>query len=1262
MSSSPSISRRGSQATTITNGFSQNDGTNDVLEPLAIIGFGLEYPQDAKTPEGFWRVLKEKRDVMTEWPSDRLNLDAFFYRDEGQKQQKLVAGAHFLTEDLGAFDASFFEISATEAMAMDIQQRKLLEVTYHAFENAGIPMDKFYGSKTGVYSGSMSDDYQQILAKDIDYIPKYSASGVAKTMVANRLSWFYDFHGPSICMDSACSSSLMAFDFACQGLRNRDCNMAVVTGSSLAFAPDGTLSLMKMNFLSPYGRCHSFDDRADGYSRGEGFGVVIIKRLGDAIRDGDTIRAVVRSNGSNQDGHTPGVTQPSREMQAALIRETYTKADLDIADTRFFEAHGIDCVPHQKKYTGTEPAHPWGIRLRPKLSAVSLGQPGHQKNPFMCGGALKSNIGHLEGGSGLAAVIKTVMVLEKGIIPPNANFENLNPSIDADFHNLKFPTKITPWPSTGLRRASIASFGFGGSNSHVVLDDAYHYLSSRGLEGIHSTYLAPPSWSLIANVSRSRLTLNGYCDDPVSLNGSSTNRINGHYQESVTYESTAMAKIDSTNSNEITPIVESPHDRLLILSAADEPGIKRLAEAYESYFESFASEDPAAYEKSIDNLCYTLCARRSSLSWKSYAVVNSLESLEALSCTLSKPMKTRQNAETVFVFTGQGAQYRNMGRSLFSYAVFRDTIERFDEELLQLGCTWSVSDVLKRQRSSVDINDPEISQTTTTALQIALYDLLQVLGVQVSLVVGHSSGEIAAAYASNALSLKSACKVSYYRGKCASSLKLPRAQTPGVMMSVDLSEAEMQKAAEEFMANHPSRGVPYIACVNSPLNVTVSGDEETIDALQGVLDARKVRTRKLNTGVAYHSPHMKAIAQDYASNLVSIEVAEGVKGIDPPIMVSSVSGKYVQDLHHVCTADYWVANLLSPVQFSKAMSVICSKMVKTRTRRLGEPKLDVHDIVEIGPHSPLRRPILDCLEHHGVPQVHSRYHSALSRGSPAIRCVLNLIGELYARGYPVNVQKANEIGGKAPRNLRLLTDLPYYPFNHSKRYWHEPAISRNARLRNGAAIHELLGVPVPDWNPLEPRWRKFFDLNEMPWIGHHQVNGRIIYPAAGMVTMALQGAQQVADLNRRIAAYQIRDAVFTAPISIGKTDKNEVQLHMRLDQAHTDQHTTSLEFRVYCMGETGWFQNCSGNVQVLYQKDDEYNSNSATLHHEAAFYQRKYSEALQRSTINVPKKKITGLPFSPWMIWLGTGEAKLLALSGVFNGLLKTPSMIVSRI
>ncbi|CAN8097860.1 unnamed protein product [Discula destructiva] len=1176
---------------------------DDPLEPLAIVGFSFKYPQDADTTEGLWTILKEKRDVMTEWPKDRINLEAFFYKDEGQEQNKFVRGAHFVKEDLGTFDATFFGISATEAMAMDIQQRKLLEITYHALESAGISMEEVYGSKTGVYSGSMADDYQQMLFKDVDDMPKYAASGAAKTMLANRISWFYNLHGPSFSLDSACSSSLTAFDFACQGLRNGDCEMGIVTGSSLVFAPDGTLGLIKLSMLSTDGRCFSFDDRANGYSRGEGFGVVLVKRLSDAVRDNDVIRAVVRSTGSNQDGRTPGVTQPSTKMQAALIRETYQKAGLDFNETRFFEAHG----------TGTPLGDP--------IEAAAIGsvfRTARSPDEPLYVGALKSNLGHLEGGSGVASLIKTILVLESGIIPPNANFENINPRIDADFHNLRFPTQSIPWPCSGLRRASIASFGFGGSNSHVILDDAYSYLLSRGLEGHHNTSPRVPEASQIRSTQQNGL--------PNGINTVPKHRCDTESNAKTWFKTTSGGS--SSEPGILVPNPRDNSDKLLVFSASDESGIKRLAETYASYFESHLPKDEKEQRQLLDSFAYTLCERRSRLPWKSFAVVNSAEMLTNLEDHVSKPVMAEPNAKAVFIFTGQGAQYRNMGVDLLQNPTFRSTIELFDEELAKLECTWSVADVLSRHDSSTDIDDPVYSQTMTTALQIALYELMKTLGVQAALVAGHSSGEIAAAYAAGALNLASACRVSYFRGKCASALRSQSIANPGAMMSVDLSAQEMQHYVQGSVGNQQS--TLHIACINSPTNVTISGDEAAIDAIEVTLAAQNVYTRKLNTGVAYHSPYMKDAARTYAEELAHLE--RGAKSGTRATLISSVSGDYVHDLDMLCTADYWVANLMSPVQFSRVMSLVSSVMGKKKTRKLGKPRLDVKDIIEIGPHAALRRPILACLEHNGVPESKTRYHSVLFRHTPSTSTILKLIGELYSSNYPVKVHKAVEIGNVFPESPKLLVDLPSYPFNHSRSYWYESAISKHSRLR--APQHELLGIPVADWNPLEPRWRKVFDCTEMPWIAHHQVNDTIIYPAAGMVAMAIQGSSQIADPTRRVSAYEIRDAVFTAPITIRKTETSEIQMHMRLDRNHKDKNSTSLDFRVYSASATGWFQNSSGNVQILYETEQS-EATQALQVRENLFFQQRYAEALRKCALDVPKTKLydqlrsNGLHYGP---------------------------------
>lgn len=798
---------------------------------------------------------------------------------------------------------------------------------------------------------------------------------------------------------------------------------------------------------------------------------------------------------------------------------------------------------------------------------------------------------------------------------------------------MQFPLECTPWPCSGLRRASVASFGFGGSNSHVVLDDAYHYMAFRGIKGTHYTSITPSIAYVGLEAGETHHAANSSPGMHVCM---STNEGNETIAKPKENGLASFKKIDEAQTQ--------PH-KLLVLSANDEKGVERLAAKYQEYFQNHqdALREQPDY---VRHMAHTLCSRRSTLPCKSFAVIDSVECLTRLSSLIVKPLIAGLNAKTVFVFTGQGAQYHKMGAGLLASPSFKRTIERFDEELTRLGCTWSVSSLLLQQdEEAFDIHDPEYSQSAATALQMGAYDLLQDIGVKVALVVGHSSGEIAAAYAAGALSLRSACRVSYFRGKCASTLKRDMASKPGAMMSVELSESEARRALASFGTSHPGQDVPHIACINSSSNVTVSGDEASIDLIQVTLTSQQVHTRKLSTGVAYHSPHMQAIAKQYAEKIGSLE--PDIQGLGAsqadkrPIMISSVSGQYIDDITRICTSEYWVQNLLSPVQFSAAMSIVSAAIGSKKTRKLGQPKLDVQDVVEIGPHSALRRPILECLDSNGVHQPRARYHNILSRGQPAVPCLLDLVGRLYTRGYHVRVQEANEMHtGHATKALRLLPDLPSYPFNHTKSYWGESAISKHARLRNGVALHELLGIPVPDWNPLAPRWRKFFDVSETPWIGHHQVNGKIIYPAAGMIAMAIEGATQVADHDsgKRITAYQIRDAAFIAPISISKSERTEAQLHMRLNPAQSDQHLTSFDFGVYSAGSNGWFQNCGGTIQVLYNKVDGLSGGQAAVaarQRESLYYQQRYSECAKNSVYPVPTRKMyaqlwsNGLQFGP---------------------------------
>ncbi|GME62534.1 hypothetical protein NX059_007680 [Neofusicoccum parvum] len=540
----------------------------DKVEPIAIIGLSLKFPDDATSAESFWKMLAAGRSASKEIPPERFNVDAFYHPDPERLDSFHVRRAHFIEEDLAAFDAPFFNMSPAEAQGLDPQQRGLLEGTYHALENAGIPIRAIAGSNTSVHVASFGRDWDAMISQDTEFQSKYTATGTGSSMLSNRISHFYDLRGPSLTVDTACSSGLYAFHLACQSLRLGESEIGIVSGSNTYLSPHAmSVPLSNAGFLSPDGRCYSFDHKANGYARGEGFGTVIIKPLRNAIRDGDTIRAVVRASGVNQDGRTPSITQPSAVAQAAMIRATYAAGGLDFGTTQYIEAHG----------TGTSVGDP--------LEAQAIGEVFRDSRDAvpLHVGSVKTNIGHLEGASGLAGLLKTVLVLEKGLIPPNVGFEKPNPSIDTEF-----PTQLTPWPTAGLRRASVSSFGYGGSNAHVVMEDACNYLRIRNLKGHHSSV--------------------DFADYPDSgSNGVKNGQSNG---------------ITAGNLNGNTGI---GFKGLLVLSAADEQGPQRQADALQKHFATTSFEDHST--DNFMNTLQTLYQRRSSLDWRSFAIAGSTDEL-----------------------------------------------------------------------------------------------------------------------------------------------------------------------------------------------------------------------------------------------------------------------------------------------------------------------------------------------------------------------------------------------------------------------------------------------------------------------------------------------------------------------------------------------------------------------------------------------------------------------------------------------------------
>ncbi|KAJ6789982.1 hypothetical protein PWT90_02938 [Aphanocladium album] len=1091
---------------------------DDGAMPIAIVGIGCRFPGGASTPEAFWENIVNKKSARKETPPDRFNIDAFYHPHSDKNGTLNCRAGHYLDEDMSAFDAPFFSISPAEARSMDPMQRMLLEVVYEATESAGMPIESLAGTETGCFVGCFTTDYDQIAKRDPELLAKYHSIGTGPSILSNRLSYVFDLKGPSFTLDTACSSSLVAVHLACQSIRAGESKMAIVGATQAILNPDTMIGMSNLHFLSPDARCHAFDSRANGYARGEGMAALILKPLHDAIRDGDTIRSVVRGTAVNSNGKGPGITVPSRESQVALIRTAYEQANCDPALTQYCEAHG----------TGTPVGDP--------LEAGAIGdvfgssrKSGEEGRLFV--GSVKTNIGHLEGASGLAGIIKAVMSLEKGLIAPNIWFEKGNPDIDFNGLRIRIPTEVTPWPTSGLRRASVNGFGYGGTNGHVVLDDAYHFMRDRGLCGNHRT-----------SVSHT----NG-------IVGSSTQ--------------------------------QERQFRIFQLSARESSSVMESAKSLAAYVESL---QPGG-EDWMEDLAFTLSQRRSRLEFANAVVASTAAELVTGLRDIKTGERLTEEIKLNFIFTGQGAQWFAMGRELLQYPVFRRTLEACDAFIKAFGSSWSILVEMCKNKDTSRINEPEISQPLCTALQLALLALYASWNVYPSRVVGHSSGEIAAAYAIGVLTLNEAMAVAYFRGLLSS--KVATLGYTGGMMAVGLSEKE---ALGEIEALGPDVGAIGVACINSPKNVTLSGDVAVLDKLQTSLVARRVFARKLQVSTAYHSSHMLVIADEYERSISNIGTKVSETKTDVT-MFSSVTGRAVTS-SYMLGAEYWVKNMVSCVRFSDALAEVC---------KASGPN-DV--LVELGPHAALSGPakhIMTGLVEESEPQnkwTSLRYHSALIRGQSASFTALSVAASLASLGYPASLVCANNIDASANQSRLVISDLPTYRWNRTRKYWDESRLSRDYRFRQFARA-DLLGAPAFDWNPMEPRWRNFIRLSEQPWVRSHTVQGSIVYPATGYCCMAFEAAAQLHALaaktaNARVSEFGIRSLAISRALVIPETEDGiEVIFSMQLKQGdNATALTKGVGFRIFSYTtKDGWAEHCQGVVFAKPKEDKKF----AGTRHEA---------------------------------------------------------------
>ncbi|KAF7883709.1 uncharacterized protein EAF02_005629 [Botrytis sinoallii] len=682
------------------------------------------------------------------------------------------------------------------------------------------------------------------------------------------------------------------------------------------------------------------------------------------------------------------------------------------------------------------------------------------------------------------------------------------------------------------------------TNSHCIVNDAYHFLKLNSFVGNHNTIFDPQICEDDSESEEKAYVRTAFLDVLMI-----------HYADFW-----SVTQVNGLTAKSCNPVSDP---QLLVFSAVDMDGIGRLAEAYSSYFAGHALQTQINQLSLLRNLAYTLSFRRSALTWRSFVVTDSLTDVMDLSIKLSSPIRAASSLGVAFIFTGQGAQYSRMGMTLLSFPAFCNTFKKAEEVFRQLGCTWCLSATLYRSATCAN-------RITSRIWYIAYY------------CVGHSSGEIAAAYACGGLSFESACKVAFFRGQVAKKIRHSY-KHPRAMISINLAEFEVQPYLAEALGLSNS-GSLTVACVNSPCNVTLSGLEREIDLLQQQLNTDGIFGRKLKTGVAYHSPQMNDVADEYSELLQTLAI--GQTPLSPILMISSVTGERIFDLESLSQAQYWVGNMVSQVNFSKAYDDLVATAISSPKRKLGAKNrsFEVCDVLEIGPHPALQRYVKEISERLS-PKSGLRYHSTLSRNTSSAIAMKELAGRLSSLGYKINFDCVNEPQNSCDSRKKLLVDLPEYPFNHSRSCWHEPRRRQELIFRKHPEL-ELLGTPISDGNLLESRWRKIFDPTRVSWIQDHKVNGKVIYPATGMMVMAIEASKQMVAKDQKINGFRLKDVIISSPIQIsGQDPKTEAQLCMRSLQNSSDKDCTSSEFRIHAINNGHWKEVCRGIIQVEHQTD-----------------------------------------------------------------------------
>ncbi len=1010
-------------------------------EPLAIVGMSCRYPGGVHSPQDLWELVAEGVDAICPFPADRgWDLERLSDPDPERLGASSTQRGGFLG-DAGDFDADFFGINPREALTMDPQQRLLLEGAWEAIEDAGIDLAALKGSQTGVFAGVSSSGYGPGPFTPVAGLEGYQLTGTTDSVVSGRVSYTFGLEGPAVSVDTACSSSLVALHLACNALRSGECSLALAGGVTVLAASGVFVSFSRQGGLSPDGRCKSYGETADGVGWSEGMGVLVLERLSDARRNGHDVLAVVRGSAINQDGASNGLTAPNGPSQQRVITQALANALLSPGQVDVVEGHG----------TGTVLGDP----IEAQALLATYGQ--NRSNRPLWLGSIKSNIGHSVAAAGVAGVIKMVMAMRHSALPRTLHVDKPSSQVDWSAGQVSLLTEERPWQRNGEpRRAGVSSFGISGTNAHAILEEA------------------PPA-------------------DP---------------------SGTTLAEHD--NGNETAPkLAQTPTDdpafaRLLnsgapwVVSGKGVGALRGQAERLRVHLGGAPELDSADVAVSL--------AGRSVFEHRAVVLGGSREEmlagLDALAVgelaagVVQGLASVAGDAGSVFLFPGQGSQWVGMAVGLLECSpVFAGWVGVCGEALGGY-VDWVLEDVLRGVSGAPGLERVDVVQPVLFAVMVSLAGLWRACGVVPSAVVGHSQGEIAAAYVAGGLSLQDAVRLVALRSRA-----LVKLAGKGGMVSVVSRVGELERRLERW------GGRIGIAAVNGPSSVVVSGDLLALEELLVDCEAGGVRARKIPVDYAAHSVHVEEIREELLDACSTITPSEG----DVPFF-STVTGGLLETSR--LDGDYWYRNLRETVQFEQATSKLLSDGRRT--------------FIEVSPHPVLTIGVQETVEQVVEDPSDVLVTGTLRRDEGGPERFTTALAQAWVHGINIDWQQLFDTTNTAK------VKLPTYAFQR-QRFWLLPTTGSGdaASIGLSSADHPLLGAMVELADGEQWLFTARISLESHPWLVDHAVLGTVLLPGTVFLELALA-------VGERVGAHVVEELVVQAPLVLA--DHGAVHLQISVGE------------------------------------------------------------------------------------------------------------------